>query len=839
MPNLSSARMLFVGVFVLSVLHLASAKVRAVELFRLTPADATSPSDFLFGDAVALDGNFALVGAPNDSSPPTGLPGAAYVFDVNTGQQLSKLTALDSELGDYFGYSVALNGNLALVGAKFSNASKGAAYLFNAMTGQQLHKFVRADSTIYSNFGDSVALNGSLALIGSPVTDGAAYVFDLNSGQQLLRIPAPPDADRASFGQSVAIVGNKALVTAPNHSQLAAAYVFDITTGAMLQKVSIPTAFIVRDAVGFSDNTALFNDDGAAVLVDVNTGQQLRKLIPSDVEPDDTFGRIALALDGNLALIASEFDDGAHFASGSAYLFDVTTGNQLARITSSDDASGSGSRFARSVALNGDLALIGGRWIDQAGQAHGAAYLHRIDAVPEPNTVFFIGIVLAPLACRRARRPTNLTALKVRFTSLVIASLAMLCDSSSTHAQSAFFTGLGSLPGDVTITPSLISADGSTIAGYSGDSISSSSKPVRWTRGAGLTELGSLPGYDQGIPKSISANGSTISGYYESVGKAQKDVFRWTSESGIQSLVTLDPSLYSSSISVNDLFMSADGSTVFGNFGMWTPFRWKSETGVTLLPKVVNGVPESNIQLQYGSDDLSTIVGWKNPSNQTVRWTEGQGFQYIATQVSDNAPRDISPDGSAVLIIQGYEYYIWTSQHGAKYLGPTPTQLYPFTARLSDNGKVVIGIDNVSARTFRWTDGSGWSPISPLPGGASPGGYPAMSADASILVGGASGGTDSGLYIWDAVHGSRSLRNVLSQDHGLTAALAGWSLTQVTLLSPDGLTVVGKGINPLGKSEAWIAYLGTPVPEPSTSSLLMLALGATVARRRNRRNRRL
>jgi hypothetical protein len=107
-----------------------------------------------------------------------------------------------------------------------------------------------------------------------------------------------------------------------------------------------------------------------------------------------------------------------------------------------------------------------------------------------------------------------------------------------------------------------------------------------------------------------------------------------------------------------------------------------------------------------------------------------------------------------------------------------------------------------------------------------------MSADGGTMLGKAVGGTDSGAYIWDAIHGSGNLGKVLTQAHGLGEALAGWTLTDARAITLDGRTVVGVGINPAGQSEAWIAYLGTPIPEPSALALSALALMPLVRRRR-------
>ena len=98
----------------------------------------------------------------------------------------------------------------------------------------------------------------------------------------------------------------------------------------------------------------------------------------------------------------------------------------------------------------------------------------------------------------------------------------------------------------------------------------------------------------------------------------------------------------------------------------------------------------------------------------------------------------------------------------------------------------------------------------------------ATSADGSVIV----GSNDFEAFIWDAENGMRHLEDVLM---GLGLDLTGWDLSTATSITPDGLTIVGRGSGPnVTGGEAWIAH----IPEPSTLSLL--ALGGLVLMRRQR-----
>jgi hypothetical protein len=109
--------------------------------------------------------------------------GAAYVFTGSGGTwtQQATLTATDGAANDLFGYSVALSGSTAILGADGKNTSTGAAYVFarSGGTWTQQIKLTASDGGTADNFGISVAIAKSTAVVGAPGNQGtgAAYVF--------------------------------------------------------------------------------------------------------------------------------------------------------------------------------------------------------------------------------------------------------------------------------------------------------------------------------------------------------------------------------------------------------------------------------------------------------------------------------------------------------------------------------------------------------------------------------------------------------------------------------------------------------------------------------------
>jgi outer membrane protein assembly factor BamB len=353
------------------------------------------------GQSVALAGHLILVGARQDDNDNGIDSGSAHIFDAATGQQLHKLTPSDGAFGDSFGWSVSLSGNLALVGACFDDdngSNSGSAYLFDATTGQQLHKLSPSDGAAGDFFGWSVSLSGNLALVGAFLDDdngsasGSAYLFDATTGQQLHKLTPSDGAVDDSFGMSVSLSGDLALVGAPldgdSGSAAGSAYLFDVTTGRQLHKLTANDGSAgdqLGNSVSLSGNLALVGawvdnnsngiDSGSAYIFDATIGQQLHKLIPSDGAAREEFG-MSVSLSGNLALVGAYLDDDNGSASGSAYLFDATTGHQLHKLTPSDGAAVD--FFGWAVSISGTLALVGAPSDDDKGTDSGSAYLFQL-----------------------------------------------------------------------------------------------------------------------------------------------------------------------------------------------------------------------------------------------------------------------------------------------------------------------------------------------------------------------------------------------------------------------------------------------------------------------------
>lgn len=383
----------------------------AEEISKLLASDAGTDDEF--GFSVSVSGDTALIGAYWDDDAGS-QAGAAYVFvrSGSTWTQQAKLTASDAGAGDQFGFSVSIDGDTALIGADHEDhtggADAGAAYVFVRMDGvwSQQARLTAPDAAAADLFGWSVALSGDTAVIGARQDThaggnqaGSAYVFTRCSTvwsqqQKLTALDAALDDE---FGWSVAISGNTAVIGADNDdhaggSDAGAAYIFARAGTIWLQTQKLTASDAAAgDLFGWSvaisgdtvvvgaraDDNAGGGDAGSAYAF-VRSGAvwvQQAMLTASDAGLNDWFGN-AVALSDDTAVIGAHFNNDAGSNSGSAYMFTRSGGvwTQQAKLTASDAATND--EFGKSVAVSGTTALIGSHQDDHAGVTDSGSVYH-------------------------------------------------------------------------------------------------------------------------------------------------------------------------------------------------------------------------------------------------------------------------------------------------------------------------------------------------------------------------------------------------------------------------------------------------------------------------------
>ncbi|MBO6514140.1 MAG: FG-GAP repeat protein [Phycisphaerales bacterium] len=355
------------------------------EGYRFMAADGAADDEF--GCAVDISHGIIAVGARNDDDNGVN-SGSAYLIDASTGSQIAKLLPSDGAAGDQFGYSIAIQNGVVVVGSPgdvHNGVASGSAYLFDATTGVQLGKLVPNDPEAGDEFGNSIAIDNGIVAVGAWRADdlgdgsGAAYLFDASNGNQLEKLLPDEGNNFQTFGVSIAIddgivaVGSRTFFVLGEGFTFAKVHLFDSSTGdvtnvlqANIENFNGDQGGMFGDSVDINDGlvavgapsrSVFFDFSGAVYVFDASNGNQLQFIYPADGHDRDHFGRsVSLDNDGMLVIGADEDDDSA-WSGGSAYLYEATSATQVDKLLASDGAAFD--MFGTSVAIDNGVIAVG------------------------------------------------------------------------------------------------------------------------------------------------------------------------------------------------------------------------------------------------------------------------------------------------------------------------------------------------------------------------------------------------------------------------------------------------------------------------------------------------
>lgn len=307
-----------------------------------------------FGGAVAISGDHVAIGAAGEDSGAANA-GKVYIFDLMAGGPGSSILAVPNPhpaASDEFGSAVAISGNYLVVGVGKDDeegTDSGRVYLFNLSgSAPEVPSVVLENPSPAAGdgFGSSVSISGNLVVVGAPGDDGGAsdggiaYVFDLAGNlQHTLAMPAAAAGDR--FGAAVAISGGRVAVGAPGSdagaTDAGSALVFFVTGPSP----TVPEAVLANPAAAAGDQFGIsVASSGSRVVVgtmlddgpaDSGRVYSFNMASPTPTLPSaslakplpvagDLFGA-SVAVDGVIIVVGTPSDNKTAADKGAAYVF--------------------------------------------------------------------------------------------------------------------------------------------------------------------------------------------------------------------------------------------------------------------------------------------------------------------------------------------------------------------------------------------------------------------------------------------------------------------------------------------------------------------------------------
>lgn len=333
------------------------------------------------------------------------LVGAALVSaTAGHAQCVRLLTGSDTDPDNRFGSSLDVSGDRAVI-ATSTHSPSSKAYVFDLLRSMEIAAYEAPQGAWEIN---SAAIGANVGLVGTPweatytLFHGSAHMFDPTTGQHLVTLLASPPAAGDFFGWDVALDGDHAVIGAPVDPMggwPGSVFVFKVSTAEELFQIW-PSDGSPLNGFGSAVDVAgdyfavanPYDDDsggysGSVYVFDVTTGQELYKLTASDASPSALFGW-SIAIDGLRLYVGAPHADPGGYQTGAVYVYDLLTGLELIQILASDYAQYDA--FGTSVAARGGMLVVGAPGSDDQGPESGTAYVfdaasgQELFKVPDP-----------------------------------------------------------------------------------------------------------------------------------------------------------------------------------------------------------------------------------------------------------------------------------------------------------------------------------------------------------------------------------------------------------------------------------------------------------------------
>lgn len=429
------------------------------EVAMLVASDAATLD--IFGISVSLSGDTVIVGAhrDDDACPEDRRcnSGAAYVYERNAGGvdswgEVAKLTASDAAARDFFGRSVSVSRDTAVVGAwrdEDAGRDSGSTYVYGRNAGGlgnwgEVAKLTASDAASFDRFGWAVSVSGDTVVVGAHGDNeagsftGAAYIYSRDSGGtgnwgEVERLTASDAGIGDEFGFSVSISGGTVVV------------------GSKSDDDACPEG--------------IHCDSGSAYVYERNAGGadnwgEVVKLTASDAAAGDEFG-FSISFSGGTVVVGAELDDDSCVEdikcdSGSAYVYERNMGGvnrwgQVAKLTASDASAGD--VFSTSVSIRGDTIIVGAAADDDpvVGSGTGSAYVFHLTSLNPVELLIELIENLGELGLHRGIE--NSLAVKLHAALMVLTDLAKDNDAAAINMLGAFIGQVEAQRGKLIVEP--------------------------------------------------------------------------------------------------------------------------------------------------------------------------------------------------------------------------------------------------------------------------------------------------------------------------------------------------------------------------------------------------
>jgi hypothetical protein len=408
------------------------------ESFKLTASDGQAYDKF--GHSVSMSGNLVAVGAYAANS----FQGNVYLFDAT--QNFTQVAEINGPTPSAsFGFSVSLNGNYLLVGSPndypngVMNAGSATVFVINGTVWTQQFQLIAYDVTANVSCGYAVAISGQFAAVGCPFAtvqtgnQGEIYMYTRTGSFWGFANKLTPLTLNGKFGSAVAIDGSTFVGGAHEdatsqafYAGQAFVYTFQTSTSSWISQTSLsatnPVTFAAfARSLGLSGNLLASGVPGdfvrnlsavGSVYVFQGSNSQWSVALyttPNDASAGDQFGN-AVAIQGSTLVVAAPYQTGPNNSTeqGSGYLYVFQSGgwNLVAKLYASDGAPFD--LFGTSISISGNYVAVGVQYHTVGIKPHqGTVYVYNISNYTQPvsgsssshqakssNTALIIGLVV-------------------------------------------------------------------------------------------------------------------------------------------------------------------------------------------------------------------------------------------------------------------------------------------------------------------------------------------------------------------------------------------------------------------------------------------------------------